>query len=73
MLCRGLQLIHLEPLQILRRREMFRSLVIVRGGGIEQRCGKRFLPKRGQPDMVLFEVLISPGSKRQRDCRTGES
>ena len=52
---------------------MLHSVLIARGGGIEQRCGKRFLPKSGQADMVLFEVLISPGSKRQRDCRTGQS
>jgi len=49
---------------------MLRSVVIL---WLQHPCGKRFLPKSGQSDMVLFEVLISPGSKRQRDCRTGES
>jgi len=70
---RSLQVIHFRPLQILGRREMLHSVVVARGGGIDQRCGKPFLPKSGQSDMVLFEVLISPGSKRQRDCRTGQS
>ena len=73
MLRRSLQVIHFRPLQIVGRREMLHSVVIARGGGIEQRFGKRFLPKSGQSDMVLFEVFIRPDSKRQRNCRTGES